>query len=134
MLAASVAPGTPSDLNLFSEQPSLLELWLLSHCFQAPDFRCSFLLATQTQAPPEGFALVDSAVEGGARVLGGVGVTFQARGVPPGRGELIPALCLGCLVCEMGVKTVPNVGISLSKEQVALRVCHDKGERVDDNA
>lgn len=82
MLAASVAPGTPSDLNLFSEQPSLPELWLLSHYFQAPDFRCSFLLATQTQAPPEGFALVDSAVEGG---LGRAGVTFQARGVLPGR-------------------------------------------------
>lgn len=66
--------------------------------------------------------------------LGREGVTFQARGVLPSRGELIPALCLGCLVCEMGVITVPTVGISLSKEQEALRVCRDKGERVDDNA
>lgn len=61
-------------------------------------------------------------------------MTFRGERPATRQGSLFPALCLGHLVCEMGVITVPTMGIFLSKEQVALKVCHDKGQPVYGNA
>lgn len=65
----------------------------------APSFKCSLLLATKTQASRERFALEESAVWG--RGWGGGVKDLQMPEKEACRGQLLTALCLGCLVCKM---------------------------------
>ena len=64
VLAASVAPGTLSDPNLFSEAAGPPGAVVSEPLPMAPDFTCWLLLATKTQASLEGFVLVESEVLG----------------------------------------------------------------------
>lgn len=64
MLAASVARGTLSNPNLFSEAAGPPGAVVSEPLPMALDFTCWLLLATKTQASLEGFALVESEVLG----------------------------------------------------------------------